>query len=80
MTDIIASITERPLGWAVILYVETFKTDIIVFIVNIRMYLKSTILSIRVTLLILIIPLFQKKNIHITDKIDLTTPVLHSEY
>jgi hypothetical protein len=34
-TDIITSIAASPIGWAVILmiiYVETFKTDVIIFI------------------------------------------------
>ena len=30
-TDIITSIAVSPIGWTVIMYVETFKTDVIVF-------------------------------------------------
>ena len=43
-TDIIASIIESPIGRVVILvimYIETFKTDIIAFISNFLMYLTS---------------------------------------
>ena len=36
-TDIITSITVSPTGWAVIIYVEIFKTGIIVFIGDVKM-------------------------------------------
>ena len=43
-TDTITSITMSPVGWAVILeiiYVETFTTDLIVFIPNVSVCLRS---------------------------------------
>ena len=56
--DIITSITVSQTGPAVIMYVETFKSALIVFIVNIIMYLTSywqIIFSIRSNSLILTI-------------------------
>jgi hypothetical protein len=40
-TDIITSFTESLIGWAMMMYIETFKTDVIVFIGNIIMCLMS---------------------------------------
>lgn len=33
-TDIVTSIAVSPIGWDVIMHVETFKTDVIAFIVD----------------------------------------------
>jgi len=76
-TDIITCITESLIGQAAILmvmYVETFKTDVIVFIDNVIMCLMThwpIISSIRVSLLILTISLgeIKRKKWQITNKI-----------
>jgi len=66
-TDIMDSIAVSPIGLAVILvimYVETFKTVVIVFIGNVKMHLMSRwliIFSIRVSLFILTISLIEIK-------------------
>jgi hypothetical protein len=49
-TDIIASITESPSGYAVIMYVETFKTEVIVVI---NFYHHHIIFSIMISPLVL---------------------------
>jgi hypothetical protein len=45
-TDIVTSIAASPIGRDVIMYVETFKTDVIAFIVNVIMRLTYEILTI----------------------------------
>jgi hypothetical protein len=45
-TDIVTSIAASPIGRDVIMYVETFKTDAIAFIVNVIMRLTYEILTI----------------------------------
>jgi hypothetical protein len=57
-TDIIASITESPSGYAVIMYVETFKTEVIVVI---NFYHHHIIFSIMISPLVL--KIFQIKKI-----------------
>ena len=73
--DIIASIAPSPKGQAVIvviMYVETFKTDVIVFIDNVLGYLTSNwpkIFSMRINSLILTISWDQRKKVKATDKL-----------
>jgi hypothetical protein len=45
-TDIVTSIAASPIGRDMIMYVETFKTDVIAFIVNVIMRLTYEILTI----------------------------------
>jgi hypothetical protein len=77
-TDILNNIAASPIGQIVILgmFVKTFKTDVIVFIGNVIIYLMShwrIIFTIRVNSLILTISLGKnkdfKKNVQITDKL-----------
>ena len=45
-TDIVNSIAASPIGRDMIMHVETFKTDVIAFIVNVIMRLTYEILTI----------------------------------